>query len=90
MSHFDPQKADSFGYAWHSSIDRGKFFAWVEQKGDGYTGTLRVERTEDAHLLLEQEVGVSYAARFGPDIGDVYLWQDIAIKVIDDSLGVAD
>lgn len=33
--------------------------------------------------IYRQEVGLAYGAQFGPDVEDVALWQDIAVKVVD-------
>lgn len=33
--------------------------------------------------ILDQTVGLVYGAIFGPDISDVYLWQEMAIAAID-------
>lgn len=36
-----------------------------------------------ASLCLESDVSLSYDAKFGPDIADVNLWQDICTKWAD-------
>lgn len=83
MNTFDQTTADNFGYAWFSHVDNHTYTAWVEQEDDGYRGTLRVQRNSDDEIILETEVGIAYAARFGPDTSDVYLWQNIALAAID-------
>ena len=68
---------------WESTVDMGRFRAWVTQDGDGYRGLLRVVVVEDGTVILERDVAVSYAARFGPDMDDVATWQEIALEAID-------
>jgi hypothetical protein len=36
--------------------------------------------------LLDQEVGLSYGATFGPDMDDVAYWQDLCVAKIDEAL----
>jgi hypothetical protein len=78
-----------FHYAWDQTVDDGRFRCTVEQEGDGYRGTLKVVVVETGDVLLEEKVGVSYAALFGPDVLDVAEWQDKCIKVIDEYIAKA-
>ena len=49
-----------------------------------YRGLLTIKNTQNGHVILEQEIGISYDAQFGPDIGDVAYWQDICVNKIDE------
>ena len=69
--------------AWESTVDNGRFHCWVKQYDDGYTGMLTIEVTETKEVIFSENVGVSYAARFGPDVADVDLWQSMCIERID-------
>jgi len=71
--------------AWESTVDNGRFTCVVQQDRDpdGYSGTLRVYVTETGEELLNEEVGVMFAARFGPDVADVNDWQQRGLVVID-------
>jgi hypothetical protein len=46
-----------------------------------YRGSLELRDGED--LILEQDVGLSYDAMFGPDAADVVEWREIATQFID-------
>jgi len=73
---------------WKQTVDNGTFTC--EVIGDpvnGYLGMLSVTVTKTGEVLLDEEVGLSYGAQFGPDVGDVADWQDKCIKVIDEYLG---
>ena len=68
-------------YIWEAELD-GKYrcsVTRINKRG----GTLRVEDTESGKMLLEQDVGLLYGAKFGPDIEDVEKWQDICVAVVD-------
>ena len=69
-------------YAWEQAVDDGRFRCWVEQNEDGYSGVLHVEVVADGIPLLEEKVGIAYAARFGPDVDDVADWQAKSISAI--------
>jgi hypothetical protein len=72
--------------AWEQTADDGRFRCWVEYdaEGDGYSGTLHVEVVETGELLTTEKVGIAYAARFGPDVDDVAMWQENSVKAIDE------
>ena len=70
-------------FAWHQTVDDGRFRCFVTQEGDGYVGTLRVEVVATNETLLETAVPIAYAARFGPDVSDVEDWQARSIAAID-------
>jgi hypothetical protein len=48
-----------------------------------YRGVLTVRRLADDKEILREEVGLSYGARFGPDVDDVNLWGQMVINTID-------
>ena len=66
---------------WEATLDN--IYKCEVTRIDEYKGKLKVTNTENAFVLLEQEVGLSYGARFGPDIDDVALWQDLSCKAVD-------
>lgn len=45
------------------------------------TGILKIE--QDGNILFEKAVTLSYRALFGPDIADVYEWEQICIDFVD-------
>lgn len=49
---------------------------------DEYKGKLTVTDLSN-NVLLDEEVGLMYGARFGPDVSDVALWEDKCVEVID-------
>jgi hypothetical protein len=51
---------------------------WTES----YRGRLTVKDIVDGNILLDEEVGLAYDAQFGPDISDVYLWEDKCVAVV--------
>jgi len=72
--------------AWEQTLDAGRFRARVIQTEDGYSGRLVVTVVETNDVLLDEPVGIAYAARFGPDAEDVGVWQARTISVVDDWL----
>ena len=73
--------------AWENTVDGGRFLCGVVQdENDGYSGRLQVKVVETGEMLLDEEVGISYAARFGPDMDDVRVWQERCIGIIDEWL----
>jgi hypothetical protein len=46
-----------------------------------YRGELTI--TEGDRILFRKEVGLSYDALFGPDIGDVDNWEEEALRFVD-------
>ena len=66
---------------WEATLDN--IYKCEVTRIDEYKGKLKVTNTENAFVLLEQEVELSYGARFGPDIDDVALWQDLSCKAVD-------
>lgn len=66
---------------WEAKVD-DRFEVRVERLGD-YEGKLIVYDPETKKTLLEQKVGLSFRAIFGPDADDVAHWQNLALEVID-------
>jgi hypothetical protein len=75
---------------WSQTADAGTYLAEVVEKPgtDGYVGILTVTYRPSDDLFFEQEVGLSYGAIFGPDGGDVYEWQNIAMSAIEEYEGI--
>jgi len=67
---------------WRNRIDN-KYDIFVESKAP-YKGDLVIQ--ENKIELLREEVNISFDAKFGPDIEDVYKWEDRAIEFIDNQL----
>lgn len=66
---------------WSARLDQ-KYQVSVEgDPEDGYKGTLRI--ADGDKVLLEEPVGLSYGALFGPDVSDVVAWQERAVQFID-------
>jgi len=66
---------------WESKLDN--IYQCEVTRTDEYRGVLKVTNTENDFVLLEQEVGLSYDARFGPDMADVAEWQHLIIQAVD-------
>jgi hypothetical protein len=69
-------------FVWQATVDRGTWSCQVVGTGE-YRGVLTVTRVRDGKEILQQEVGLSYGAVFGPDVADVAEWQDLSITAID-------
>lgn len=68
--------------AWSAILD-GRYKIEV-QRTEPYQGVLCVwDGKNNDKLMLEQVVGISYNAQFGPDVADLSMWQDTACKLID-------
>jgi hypothetical protein len=67
---------------WRAELDT-IFECTVTRTGE-YSGILKVKNTANAFVLLEKAVGLSYGAKFGPDMGDVADWQDQCCHVVDE------
>ena len=68
---------------WQNRLDN-KYDVFVESKNNGrngYTGDLVIKENEKE--LLREQVIISFAARFGPDIGDVASWEIRCCEFID-------
>lgn len=69
---------------YHTTVDDGEFSMEVVGSDDEYMGRLIVKVVATDEVLLDQQVGLMYGAIFGPDVADVYVWEDRTIKVIDE------
>ena len=66
---------------WEAKLDE-RYDCFVERV-DERNGTLHVVDLEENKSLLDVSVGLSYGAMFGPDMGDVALWQDLCVNAVD-------
>ena len=66
---------------WESKLDDKYLCSVVRINKRG--GNLRVVETTTGRELLNQDVGLLYGARFGPDVDDVDKWQSICTAVVD-------
>ena len=66
---------------WESKLDT--IYNCQVTRTDEYKGILKLTNTENDWVLVEQEVSLSYGAKFGPDIDDVAQWQEICIQAVD-------
>jgi len=66
---------------WEATLD-GRYRVSVART-DPYRGLLRIVDTETEEVIHQEEVGLSYGATFGPDVGDVARWQELALAVVD-------
>lgn len=66
---------------WSSDVDGGAYHAFVVRTGE-YRGTLIVVAA-GGHELMREDVGLAYGARFGPDVDDVAMWQELVTTWID-------
>ncbi len=69
---------------YRSTVDDAAWLMVVEATEDKYKGVLKVTNMADPSVvLLEEEVGLSYGAMFGPDTEDVAAWGQMTIAAID-------
>lgn len=81
---WDSQEAFKDACVWRTRLD-GRYQIEVQRKGD-YEGTLFIwdrEKGDDAPPVYGRAVTLSYQARFGPDVDDVSLWEQIALDFAD-------
>jgi hypothetical protein len=74
-----PLPSESDLLIWASTLD-DKYLVQVQRTAH-YSGALCIFDGEKT--LLEQPVGLSYGAAFGPDISDVSDWEQRAVAFID-------
>jgi hypothetical protein len=67
---------------WENTVDNQTWRVWVERISS-YKGRLQVAHMDTDEVILNKEVGLAYQAIFGPDVADVALWEDLAVKAID-------
>lgn len=65
---------------WEATLD-DRYECQVIRTEDPYKGILLIH--DGTREILREEVGLSYAAQFGPDVDDVQLWQDMCIQAVD-------
>ena len=68
---------------WESGIDNGAWRAEVTGTDDTSVGLLRIYHGETGEQRFEQPVTLAYGAMFGPDMDDVYQWQETVLSWID-------
>jgi hypothetical protein len=69
---------------WSATVDQGTWDAKVIPiETNTYRGTLIVTRISDNKEILNEEVGLSFQAVFGPDVDDVRLWAQMVTGAID-------
>jgi len=66
---------------WNSTLD--SIYDCEVTRIDERTGLLKVINSESKSVLLEKTVGLSYGSIFGPDVEDVAIWQELAVKAVD-------
>ena len=67
---------------WAGTVDSGSWVVQVWHSGD-YRGQLRIWAAGSSEPFFNEAVGLSYGARFGPDVDDVRAWQERSVEVID-------
>jgi hypothetical protein len=74
-------------YIWQANSDDDRFHVGVERTG-GATARLIVcdMAKPNSDEIYNEEVGLSYGARFGPDVQDVEAWTRMATAAIDNYL----
>ncbi len=69
---------------WEGTVDDHTWHAKVVGiESNEYRGVLTVTRVSDDKEILCEEVGLSFGAKFGPDVDDVNLWAQMVIGAID-------
>ena len=64
---------------WESELDE-RYVVKVVRLAP-YQGQLQI--WDGGEVLHTEPVSLSYDALFGPDVGDVYQWQELAVRFID-------
>jgi hypothetical protein len=82
LSTWEDDGGPSKGVVWFSKLDN-RYLVEVVRTGQ-YSGKLRIfDKEKGFECLLDEETGLSYGALFGPDISDVYGWQDRVTDFVD-------
>ena len=69
--------------AWVGLLD--KRYKLEVQRVAPYSGVLCIfDSSNNDELIFEKEVGISFDALFGADVGDVAEWQDIGVAFVDE------
>lgn len=66
---------------WSSRLDGRYDVVVVGNPENTHSGMLLI--SEGDRVLLEEVVGLSYGAIFGPDVADIAAWQQRAVEFID-------
>lgn len=66
---------------WKAQLD-DRYDCQVQRINEAH-GHLTVTDTTDQKILLQQEVTLSYGARFGPDMDDVADWEERCVQAVD-------
>lgn len=74
--------SDAEQIVWQNTVDGGKWGCKVVRESD-YRGRLVVWDVKGENVILDEPVGLSYGAVFGPDVDDVAAWQETVITAID-------
>ena len=85
MTHYtntdNPIDFPKMDHIWEAKLDKRFTCSVVRINKRG--GNLRVVEDATGRVLLDQDVGLLYGARFGPDIEDVQKWESICVAVVD-------
>ena len=82
MSEHDLESApseSSSSTVWTSTLDK-RYIVSVQRIAP-YQGELTIR--DGDRLVHRERVRLTYDAIFGPDVDDVAIWQEIAVKVVD-------
>lgn len=82
LAKWDDNDSSHENLVWWSRLD-GKYQVEVQRTGS-YTAELVVyDHADGDKELMREAVGLSYGARFGPDVSDVSLWQNKSADFVD-------
>jgi len=67
---------------WWSRLDN-RYQIEVQRTGERAGDLVIYDHSDGDKELLRESVGLSYGARFGPDVSDVEDWKERAVKFVD-------
>lgn len=67
---------------WHSLLD-GRYLIEVQRIDASYGNFLVFDALDNHKELFHQKVPLRFGAAYGPDVEDVYEWQEIGVKFVD-------
>lgn len=70
------------GVVWANDLD-DRYLVEVQRIDDNSAKLVIFDHNDNDKVLLEEVVGLSYGAIFGPDVDDVATWQDRVVEFID-------
>lgn len=70
------------GLVWAAKFD-GRFQIEVQRKDDENAVLCLFDHNENDRLLHAADVGLSYGARFGPDVDDILHWESLVTEFVD-------